>query len=260
VALLSDPDVLAMLLLAAGLAGFIDAIAGGGGMITLPALLTVGMPPHLALGTNKLAGTFGTFNAARIFIRKGIFRPALWRAAFLATFIGALLGTLCTRLVSAEAFNKFLPVLVIVAAIYVAIPKRRPGRVPAPPSHAAPTLASTLLGTTLGFYDGFTGPGAGAFWTALAMRVFHIDLVSAAGVARAMNFVSNSIALVTFMLLGSVDYRIGLMMGVALMIGAYIGAHSAIRYGAGFIKPVFVTVVVLLSIRLAWLEWFQSAA
>ncbi len=108
-----------VLIAAAGLAGFIDAVAGGGGMITLPALLAAGLPPHGALGTNKLCGTCGTLSASRVYVMRGIFQPRRWRAAIAATFIGALMGTLATRLASAEFLNKLLPLLVMAAALYV---------------------------------------------------------------------------------------------------------------------------------------------
>lgn len=110
--------------------------------------------------------------------------------------------------------------------------------------------AKLATGGLIGFYDGFIGPGTGAFWMAAAMKLFKLDWVAAAGVARFMNFISNITALLMFMALGTIDYPIGLTMGVTLMLGAFIGAHSAIRYGAPFIRPVFLGVVLLMAGRL----------
>ncbi len=220
-------------------------------MITLPALLSAGLPPHLALGTNKLAGTFGTLSATRVYMRKGIFSPRLWRPVIVATFIGALIGALATRLFSAESLNKFLPLLIIAAALYVTLP--RP--VSSPASRPKRRAVGLSLGGILGFYDGFSGPGTGAFWVGLAMKVYAVDLLTACGIARFMNLVSNLVALLTFMLLGSVNYRIGLALGLSLMVGAHIGAHSAIKFGHAFIRPAFVVVVLTLAVRLAWIEW-----
>lgn len=253
----ADPVTAVVLLCAAFLAGLIDSIAGGGGLITLPALLSVGLPPHLALGTNKLAGTFGTFSATRIYVRKGIFRPARWRHAITATFVGALLGAAATRLFSAALLNKLLPLIILAAGAYALW--RRPTPTPTTPSGTACRpggTASVMLGSLLGFYDGFSGPGTGVFWTTLAMKVFKADLVSASGIARAMNFVSNVVALLTFAVLNSVNYALGLSMGIAVMVGASIGARSAIRYGRALIRPIFLAVVIGLAARLAWLEWF----
>lgn len=253
--MLPDLSASPLLLAAAFLAGVIDSIAGGGGLITLPALLSVGIPPHLALGTNKLAGTFGTFSAARVYVAKGLFTPALWRCAIIATFIGALIGALATRIFSADALNKILPLIIIVAGAYALWPKH-PQASLSQNTIAPGKCASLTLGALLGFYDGFSGPGAGVFWTTLAMKVFRADLVSASGIARAMNFVSNIVALLTFMLLSSVNYTLGFSMGLAVMTGAYLGAHSAIRFGRSLIRPIFILVVLALAGRLAWIEWF----
>lgn len=247
-------DFTTMLLLggAALLAGFIDAIAGGGGMLVMPALLGIGMPPHLVIGTNKLVGTFGTFSASLTFIRKGLFQPALWWAMSFGTFVGAGLGAVLIYLMSAGVLKKLLPLAILLAAAYLIWPRRATPSV-APESaalHPVRRNVQWLTGGLIGFYDGFIGPGTGAFWMAAAMKLFHLDLVAAAGVARFMNFVSNLTALLTFMILGNIDYAIGLSMGGLLMIGAFIGAHSAIRYGAPFIRPVFLLVVVAMAGRL----------
>lgn len=238
---------------AALLAGFIDAIAGGGGLLIMPALLGIGMPPHLVLGTNKLIGTFGTFSASLTFIRKGLFQPALWWAMSLGTLFGAGLGALLIDLVSAGVLKKLLPLAILLASAYLIWPRRKTPLTPCPsPPASRPTQGRLqwLTGGTIGFYDGFIGPGTGAFWMAAAMRLFSLDLIAASGVARFMNFVSNLTALLTFMILGNIDYRIGLTMGSLLMVGAFIGAHSAIRYGAPFIRPVFLLVVVIMAGRL----------
>ncbi|MCB1919297.1 MAG: TSUP family transporter [Candidatus Competibacteraceae bacterium] len=247
-------DLATLLLLGAValLAGFIDAIAGGGGMLVMPALLSIGMPPHLVVGTNKLIGTFGTFSASLTFIRKKLFQPALWWAMSFATFIGALIGAILIYLMSAGVLKKLLPLAILLASAYLIWPCRvRPAAASiSEPLTAHPRGLQLLAGSLIGFYDGFIGPGTGAFWMATAVKLFHLDLIAAAGVARFMNFISNLTALLTFVVLGNIDYVIGLGMGVLLMCGAFLGAHSAIRYGAPFIRPVFLLVVVLMAGRL----------
>jgi hypothetical protein len=244
----------ALLALAALTAGFVDSIAGGGGLLMLPALLSTGMPPHIALGTNKLVGTFGTFSASLTFIRKGLFQPAAWWAATLGTFAGALCGTVLVYLIQADILKKFLPLVVLTTALYLAWPRRQPLTPPVAERFSPSARSQWLAGSAIGFYDGFIGPGTGAFWMAVALKVFRQDLVRAAGTARFMNFISNITAMLTFMALGSVDYRLGLMLGVLLMLGAFIGAHSAIRYGSAFIRPIFIGVVLLMTGRLIVLE------
>ncbi|HRD66015.1 MAG TPA: TSUP family transporter [Candidatus Competibacter sp.] len=248
-----DPTTILLLGIAALLAGFVDAIAGGGGMLVMPALLGTGMPPHLVVGTNKLIGTFGTFSASLTFVRKGLFKPALWWAMSFGTFAGALVGAVLIYLMSAGVLKKLLPLAILLAAAYLAWPRRSTSATPHPePAEAHPFRRSVklLTGCLIGFYDGFIGPGTGAFWMAAAMKLFRLDLVAAAGVARFMNFVSNATALLTFAVFGNIDYVVGLTMGVTLMLGAFVGAHSAIRYGAPFIRPVFLAVVVLMAARL----------
>lgn len=250
-----DPATIALLGVAAVLAGFIDAVAGGGGMLVMPALLSTGMPPHWVIGTNKLVGTFGTFSASLTFIRKRLFRPALWWAMSFGTLAGALAGSVLIYLMSAGALKKLLPLAILCAAVYLIWPRRTPGTFSNSDSSTGepkPRRRSVqwITGGLIGFYDGFIGPGTGAFWMAAAVKLFDLDLVAAAGVARFMNFISNATALLTFMAFGNIDYAIGLTMGVALMVGAFVGAHSAIRYGASFIRPVFLVVVVLMAGRL----------
>lgn len=248
-----DPATILLLGIAALVAGFIDAIAGGGGMLVMPALLSTGMPPHLVVGTNKLVGTFGTFSASITFIRKGLFKPALWWAMSFGTLIGALIGAVLIYLVSAGVLKKLLPLAILLAAAYLVWPRHAPLANVRPEAAVAPSNRRSfklLTGGLIGFYDGFIGPGTGAFWMAAAMKLFGLDWVAAAGVARFMNFVSNITALLTFITLGNIDYAVGLTMGITLMLGAFLGAHSAIRYGAPFIRPVFLSVVLLMAGRL----------
>lgn len=248
-----DLTTILLLGIVALLGGFIDAIAGGGGMLVMPALLSIGMPPHLVVGTNKLVGTFGTFSASLTFIRKGLFQPALWWAMSFGTLVGALFGAVLIYLLSAGTLKTLLPLAILLASGYLIWPRRTPPIQAMPRPEATPTGrrgVKLLTGGLIGFYDGFIGPGTGAFWMAAAMKLFHLDLVAAAGVARFMNFVSNITALLTFVILGNIDYTVGLTMGATLMLGAFVGAHSAIRYGAPFIRPVFLLVVALMAGRL----------
>ncbi len=245
-------DISALVLLGgiALIAGFIDAVAGGGGMLVMPTLLSTGMPPHLVIGTNKLIGTFGTLGASITFIRKGLFQPKLWWAVSFGTFAGALLGAVFIYLMSPGILKKLLPLAILLAAIYLIWPQQalqaEKNDNSTTTSHIRQNI-QWLTGSLIGFYDGFIGPGTGAFWTAAATKLFQLDLVAASGVARFMNFVSNITALITFIVLGNIDYTVGLAMGSALMLGAFIGAHGAIRYGAPFIRPVFLIVVGLMA-------------
>ena len=238
------------------LAGFIDAVAGGGGMLTIPTLLTAGLPPHLALGTNKLAATFGSFTASYTYYKKQLFNPFFWRFALIATAIGAIIGTLIVNQLSTEFLDKILPVLIISTAIYTLIAKNVVTNCANLPvfSHKI-KIKQILQGLTLGFYDGVAGPGTGAFWTASSAILYKMNILVCSGLARSTNFVSNICSLFTFLYIGQVNLVLGLLMGLFIMAGSWVGAHSAIKFGGKFIRPVFIIVVLLLSANLAYKAW-----
>ncbi|MGL6257960.1 sulfite exporter TauE/SafE family protein [Vibrio sp. WXL103] len=252
-----EPSVLALLALVAFVAGFIDAVAGGGGMLTVPALLSIGLPPHIALGTNKLAASFASSTAAFTYYKKNLFEPSFWIPAFIATLIGAISGTLVVDAISTEWLEKALPLVILMTAVYTLWPKSQHANQNTLPAKCSKVNKKQYLqGFTLGFYDGVAGPGTGAFWTVSSMALYRLNILLASGLAKAMNFTSNFTSLVTFALLGHINWLLGLTMGVCLMLGAYVGAHSAIRFGAAFIRPVFVTVVIVLAVKLAIDAWF----
>jgi len=116
---------------------------------------------------------------------------------------------------------------------------------------------SGMLGSILGFYDGFIGPGTGAFWTSATMAWYQVDIVTASGIARFMNFISNIVSLLTFSYLQHVNFSLGVGLGLTLMLGAYFGVHSALYFGAVLIRPLFIIVVIATSTRLAWLAWLS---
>jgi|TARA_B110000211_G_scaffold131009_1_gene150495 uncharacterized membrane protein YfcA len=248
-----DPTTLAVLCAAALAAGFIDAIAGGGGLLTVPALLTAGLPPHVTLGTNKLAASFGSLTASYTYYKKNLFSPKFWASSIIATGIGALIGTLVVDHLSIEFLNKLLPIIIIMVACYSLFGSLSTTQGNELPSEN-PTLKvkQWLQGLALGFFDGVAGPGAGTFWTASNSLLYKMSLLLNCGLARSMNFVSNFISLITFVALGHVNFLLGLIMGLFIMFGAWIGAHSAIRFGGKFIRPVFNTMVILLALKLIY--------
>ena len=248
-----DPATWALLCAVALAAGFIDAIAGGGGMLTVPALLTAGLPPHLTLGTNKLAASFGSLTASVTYFRKKLFNQRFWAASILATAIGALIGTLVVDYLSIEFLNKLLPVVIILVACYSLF-----GSLSTTEHNELPELDGKtkvkqwLQGLGLGFFDGLAGPGTGTFWTASNSLLYKMSLLLNCGLARSMNFVSNFISLITFVALGHVNFLLGITMGFFLMLGAWLGAHSAIKFGGKMIRPVFNTVVIVLVLKLIY--------
>ncbi|MCF8092674.1 MAG: TSUP family transporter [Desulfotignum sp.] len=253
--MLEDLTVISFLILfATGLcAGFVDAIAGGGGLIALPVLLALGLPPATALGTNKLQGSFGTLSSAVNFISKGLvdIRQCLAGVGF--TLCGAVLGAVTIQRMDPGFIRHLIPVLLLVVFFYTLF-SRTLGLKPGRPKMGR-NLFFILFGLGLGFYDGFFGPGTGSFWTGALLIFLGLDMTGAVGTTRVMNFVSNIVALAVFIIGGSVLWSAGLVMAAGQVIGARAGSSLAIKRGAGFIRPFFLTVVFLTIVRLIYVNY-----
>ena len=225
-------------------------------MLTVPTLLTVGLPPHIALGTNKLAATFGSFTASYTFYKKKLFNPIFWKYSLISTAIGAVIGTLTVSFLSNEVLDKVLPIIIVLTGIYALFAKSlESNQLKLPVQNKQLSAKQVSQGLVLGFYDGIAGPGTGAFWTASSSAMYKINILLSSGLARSTNFVSNFCSLLTFIYLGYVNVLLGLSMGVFIMIGSWVGARSAIKYGNKFIRPVFISVVLVMSINLAYNAW-----
>jgi uncharacterized membrane protein YfcA len=231
-------------------AGFVDSIAGGGGLITLPVMLSVGLEPQQALGTNKLQATFGSGSAAWHYARAKTVPLADCTRGFLITCVGAAAGTLVVQRLDPIFLKRVIPVLLIVVAMYVLF-KPRLG---AEDLHPRMTRISfdTLFGLGLGFYDGFLGPGAGTFWTMAFMVGLGFNMTKATGYTKVMNLASNLSSLFFFLRIGSVNFVPGLAMGVGQLVGAKIGSGMVITRGTRFIRPVFISVVLALILKLLY--------
>lgn len=250
-----DPIILyPIMFVVALIAGWIDSIAGGGGLITLPALLAAGLPPHVALGTNKLQSTFGSFTASFNHVRKGVvdLRRALWGIVF--TAIGAAAGAAVVQLINSELLEKIIPILLLAILVYFIFSPRL-GDHDSPPRMTA-NLFHLIFGLGLGFYDGVFGPGTGSFWAFAYVSLMGFNLLRASGYTKVMNFTSNILSLITFAIGGNVTLMIGVVMGAGQIIGAYFGSHMAIKRGARFIRPVFIIVVSATIVKL-FIDYFK---
>jgi len=241
-------DIILVLSAIAVLAGFIDAIAGGGGLITVPALLWAGIPPINALATNKLQGCFGSGTASYRFWRKGLINLSelLWPVAL--TFIGAALGTWTVQHIHNDWLNQIIPILLIGVALYFALsPSLKDLDGQQRISIGAFGLSGGLI---IGFYDGFFGPGTGSFFFAAIILLLGWGAKRATGATKLLNFTSNIASLVFFAAGGLVFWVLGLAMGAGQIIGAWLGSHLAIKHGAKLIKPLVVVISIALSIKL----------
>lgn len=241
-------SVLALLVLAATLAGFIDAIAGGGGLITLPALLLAGVPPPQAIATNKLQGTFGVAMASWRYWSAGAIDVASLRTATLATAIGAALGAAAIANSDASALREAMPYLLIAAALYFAFaPLLR--RV-VPQVRLAPLAFALGLAGPVGFYDGFFGPGAGSLYTLAFLLFAGAGLMTATAHAKVLNLTSNLLSLAVFLAAGQVNFAVGLPMAAGQALGAWAGSHVAIKHGDWVIRPLLIITTAAVALKL----------
>lgn len=237
------------LLFATGLvAGFVDSIAGGGGLITIPVLLNCGLEPRLALGTNKLQATCGSGSATWHFARGGLVNWAECRRGLLLTFSGAVLGTLAVQQLDPAFLKRFLPALLLGVAVYLFF---RPalGFTDVPPRLRRGAF-DVWFGLGLGFYDGFFGPGTGTFWAMAFVLGLGFNLTKATAQTKAMNFASNAASLLFFLRAGQVHFLAGLMMGAGQLLGARLGSRLVLKRGTNLIRPAFLVVVVALTLKL----------
>ena len=238
-----------LLFLTGLVAGCVDAIAGGGGLLTVPILLSTGLPPQDVLGTNKFQSSCGTTLATWNYTRHGLID---WRRIWMgvvATLVGAVLGAWTVTRIRPEFLRPLIPIVLIAIAAYTAWNRKlgtesRPARMPE-------ALFGLLFGLLLGFYDGVFGPGTGSFWTVACVVVLGRDLLRATAYTKAMNLTSNLASLAVFVATGHVRFGVGLAMASGQVVGGWLGARWAVRGGSSRIRPVFLTMVVLLALKLA---------
>lgn len=245
-----DLPVLALLWAAATFAGFVDSIAGGGGIITLPALLAAGLPPHLALGTNKLQSSFGSLSAALSYRGGGLvrFRDLLPGIAF--TFVGAAAGTLAVQALEPGLLRWIIPLLLALILAWTFVVPELGERESRPRLNPLPFYLAA--GLSLGFYDGFFGPGTGTFWTVLLVSLLGMGLKSATAATKVVNFTSNVTALAFFALGGQVLLIPGLVMGTGQYLGAQLGSRLVMRRHVRLVRAVFRLVVAATLAKLVW--------
>jgi len=235
------------------LGGLIDSMAGGGGLISLPAYLAAGLPPHFALGNNKFSSSVGTLFATLMYRKSRMIdmKPALMSAFF--ALGGSFLGTRAVLLLNPDFLRYILVILVPIIAVYTLINKKfgeenRSNEV----SLQKKLLLSSAAGFGIGFYDGFFGPGTGSFLILFNALALKYDLATANGNTKVVNLASNIAAVVTFIIGGKVIFLIGIPAAAAGILGNVLGAKLAITKGAKIIRPVFILVLLLLMIKILW--------
>ncbi len=237
--------------LASLLAGFIDAIVGGGGLILVPAIFAAfpHAPPATLLGTNKSASVWGTAISAWKYSRRVDIPWAALTPAIAISFAGSFAGAWAVTVISSDFLRKLLPVILVLVLIYTLL-KKDMGRHHAPRyAGRAQTLMACAIGLVIGFYDGFFGPGTGSFFVFLFVRLLGYDFLNASVSAKLLNIATNLAAIMLFAMKGHVWWHFALPLAAANVIGSLLGTHMALRHGTGFVRGIFILVVSALILK-----------
>ncbi|MBB4002513.1 MAG: TSUP family transporter [Aurantimonas endophytica] len=242
------PEIFALLVLAAFVAGFVDSIAGGGGLVTIPTLLLSGIDPLTALGTNKLQALFGSGSASISYAAKGHVDLRKLMPTALIAFAGAVVGALAAMVLPTDVLETLLPFLLIAVAVYFAF---KPGLSDQDAERRiSPALFAGFLVPLIAAYDGLFGPGAGSFFMLAFVTLAGYGVLKATAHTKLLNFASNLGGFVIFAFSGALLWKLGLAMGVAQFVGARIGSGFAMRFGARLIRPLLVVVCLALATKL----------
>ena len=249
-------DLLAILFCVGFVASFIDAIAGGGGLITIPALLMTGMPPAMALGTNKLQAVGGSLSASFYFLRKrAVNLRDIW-FILIWVFLGSALGTLLIQSIDVAIFKKILPFLILAIGLYFLFTPKlgdedRKQRL-------SYILFGLLVSPFLGFYDGFFGPGAGSIMSLACVTLLGFNLQKATAHAKVMNFTSNFAAFIFFLFGGQILWKVGFVMMAGSILGANLGAKMVMTKGKILIRPMVVIISFMMTAKMVYDQgWFH---
>ncbi|MCG9696266.1 TSUP family transporter [Shewanella sp. Isolate11] len=241
-------ELIAVLFAVAMIAGFIDAIAGGGGLITIPALMWAGLPPTAALATNKLQACGGSFFASLYFVRKGFVSLSKMKWSILCAFVGSALGTIAVQLIDTSVLQFLLPFLILAIGGYFLFSKKISEE--DKQQLLTPTAFGFTAGLGVGFYDGFFGPGTGSFFALAFVSLAGYGLAKATAHAKVLNFSTNIASLIFFAIGGKVVWLLGLAMLVGQAIGATLGSRMVMTKGTKLIRPLVVIMSIAMSVKL----------
>ena len=242
---LLDLNMVAFLVFFGFMAAFIDAVVGGGGLISIPALMWAGLPPVTVLGTNKCAAVMGAFTSFATFVRSGRVDMWLIKRLFPVALIGSGLGVLTVRLIPSDVLRPLVVVMLIVVLLYSVFKKNWGNENRYEGMSGRMLVLSGLVSFAFGFYDGFFGPGTGSFLL-FAFLLVGFDFIGAVANARALNFASNISAALLFAYFGLVDFSYAIPMGLAMIAGAWCGARVALKKGTGYVRPLFIIMTTVL--------------
>ncbi len=249
-------ELLSFLFIVAIVAGLIDTLAGGGGLISLPALILAGIPPLAALGTNKLQGSMGTATATYLMFKDRRISYQESKPLMQAAFIGAALGAIGVQLINTSVLSFIIPIVLLFIAIYFItspLMKKQQNK-----NHLSSSKYKKVVVPSIGFYDGMFGPGTGSFFALVGVSCQGHDLIKSTAIAKSLNFATNIASLTIFVATGHIAWLVGLIMMLGQAIGAYIGAHFLFKINAAYLRIVVVLMSTGMLIKYSYsMGWFS---
>lgn len=237
-------DTLAFLFLAAAIAGFMDTLAGGGGLITIPALVASGIPPLAALGTNKLQSSFGSATSSLLLFKRKKIHWLELRPMMSAAFIGSVIGSIAVQFMDNKVLGFVIPlVLVIIAVYFITAPYLK---LESPHARMNNKVYQKTVLPLIGAYDGMFGPGTGSFFAAAGVSFRGLELIKATAIAKPLNFATNIASLIVFIFAGQIVWLAGLTMILGQMLGAWLGSHYLFKIDPKILRLLIVTICLLM--------------
>lgn len=248
-------DILAILLFAGAVAGFVDAMAGGGGLITVPVLLLAGLPPLNAIATNKFQGVFGTLTASITVFHKNIVQLKDIALPFIASLVGSTIGAVILLYIDVTKLEIIIPIVLLAIALYFIFSPQMSDKESTTPKMGKKLYRFTII-PLIGFYDGILGPGTGSFFATAGVALRGQTLVKSTSVAKFLNFASNFAALVIFIFSGKIIWMAGFVMIIGQIIGGYLGSLAVISGGAKYIRPLIIVMSLAMTAKYLHSIWW----
>jgi len=242
-------ELLSLLFLVAVIAGLLDTLAGGGGLISIPALILSGVPPLAALGTNKLQGSMGTATATFMMLKN---KKVGWdnvKYLMLTAFIGAVLGTIAVQFINADVLTFVIPIVLLFIAIYFLI-SPRPTETQGEPKLTNRKYKNIVI-PCIGYYDGMFGPGTGSFFALSGVSCRGHDLITSTAVAKPLNFATNIASLIVFLIAGHIVWVVGILMMLGQVLGAWLGSHCLFKINPAYLRGIVVLMCSGMLIKYA---------
>ncbi|MDH1321590.1 TSUP family transporter [Enterobacter bugandensis] len=244
-------NVVVILFFVSIFAGFIDAVAGGGGLISTPAMLILGLPPVIALGTNRLQSSIGELTPILIYKNNGKINTEYLTKGIISVSLGAVLGSYFVSSIPNDALYILLPILMVVILIYTIFSKKIRDNKESRSVVSMPVFM-TGMGLLLGFYNGFFGPGTGSLWVISFISLVGYTIKNASINAKPLNFSSNIISLMCFIYMGQVNFVVGIVMALGQIIGSSLGSHTVLKNGDKIVRPVFILVTSIMTLKMIY--------